>query len=135
MIGYTVNNRGRYKCDFCDHRTYKTHGGVMAHIETNHFDLYQFRKANAELERTIAENERTIARLKSQPPKVEVREKVVYKDRPEPKFWYIENGGGIYCETCKIVQMRVGIPNGQTIENTPHGQCGNRTLKLVLEVR
>ena len=126
MTGYTVNNRGRYKCDYCDHRTYKTHGGMMTHLDQNHKLDYELAKKDAEIER-----------LKRQPPKVEVRERVVYKDPPakkEPEYWYIKSGGGIYCDTCKIVQMRVGIPVGQTIESTPH-ECGNRTLKLVLEVR
>jgi|SRR5690349_2094846 len=122
MTGYTINNRGRYKCRFCDHPTYKTMSGVLTHVQERH-----------ELELANATIEEMRAKL-AEKPKVEVREKVVYKDKPEPKYWYIENGGGIYCSTCKIVQMRVGIPQGQTIENTPHN-CGNRTLHLVLEVR
>lgn len=126
MVGYIVNNRGRYKCAFCDHATYKTESGIQSHLQSQH-----------ELDMTKAlldENKAEVIRLRSQPPKIEVREKVVYKEKPKPKYWYIKNGGGIYCETCKIVQMGVGIPEGQTIENTPH-DCGNRTLKLVLEVR
>lgn len=129
MTGYTVNNRGRYKCDFCDHRTYKTISGVLTHVQGNH--ELELAKATADGLRAELERERKKA------PKVEVRERVVYKDPPakkEPKYWYIKNGGGIYCETCKTVEMRVGIPEGQTIENTPH-TCGNRTLKLVLEVK
>ena len=121
MVGFTLNNRGRYKCDFCDHATYKTWGGAHNHVTDRH-----------PTELALAEKDAEIERLKNRPEKVV--EKVVYKDKPKPKYWYIENGGGIYCESCKIVQMRVGIPEGQTIENTPH-ECGNRTLKLVLEVR
>lgn len=123
MIGYTINQRGRYKCSYCDHSTYKTAGGIMQHLDKNHSVQLKLDHKDAEIER-----------LKNMPPKIEVREKIVYKEKPEPKYWYIENGGGVYCETCKTVQMRVGIPQGQTIENTPHS-CGNRTLKLVLEVR
>ena len=126
MTGYTVNNRGRYKCDFCDHPTYKTMGGVLNHVQERH----ELELANA----TIEDMRAKLDRERSKPPKIEVREKVVYRDKPEPKYWYIKNGGGIYCSTCKIVQMGVGIPTGQTIENTPHN-CGNRTLSLVLEVR
>lgn len=127
MTGFTVNNRGRYKCDYCDHRTYKTRGGMFTHLHDQHASQLEIDRLKAHVER-----------LEKKPPKVEIRERVVYRDPPAkkaPEFWYIENGGGIYCETCKIVQMRVGIPRGQTIENTPHGQCGNRNLKLVLEVR
>ena len=126
MTCFTVNSRGRYKCNFCDHSTYKTVAGIQSHLQARH-----------ELEMTKAlleENKREVIRLRSQPPKIEVREKVVYKEKPTPKYWYIKNGGGIYCETCKVVETRVGIPEGQTIENTPH-TCGNRTLKLVLEVK
>lgn len=124
MVGITVNSRGRYKCDFCNHTTYKTWGGAHNHVTDRHPN-----------ELALAEKDAEIERLKNRPPKVV--EKVVYKDRPaekEKKYWYIKNGGGIYCETCKVVEMRVGIPEGQTIENTPH-TCGNRTLKLVLECR
>jgi hypothetical protein len=129
MTCYTINSRGRYKCNFCDHSTYKTHGGIQTHLQSRH-----------ELEMTKAlleENKAEVIKLRSQPPKVEVKERIVYRDPPakkETKYWYIKNGGGIYCESCKIVQMGVGIPEGQTIESTPHN-CGNRTLKLVLEVR
>lgn len=122
---FEINNRGRYKCRFCDHSTYKTHSGIINHQEQHHKHELELARKDAEIER-----------LKNSPPKTV--EKIVYRDPPEKKesdYWYIENGGGIYCETCKIVQMRVGIPRGQTIENTPHGRCGNRNLKLVLEVR
>lgn len=121
MVGYTINNRSRYKCNYCNHSTYKHYSGVEAHLQANHAT-----------ELAIAEKDAEIERLKNKPAKVV--EKIIYKEKPEPKYWYIENGGGIYCETCKTVQMRVGIPTGQTIENTPHS-CGNRSLKLVLEVR
>lgn len=127
MVGYEINNRGRRKCLYCDHPTYKTDSGILNHLNTRH-----------ELEYKLALKDEQIEHYKNRKPKIEVREKIVYRDPPakkEPEYWYIENGGGIYCETCKIVQMRVGIPRGQTIENTPHGQCGNSNLKLVLEVR
>lgn len=126
MIGYDINSRGRYKCHFCNHATYKTLSGILHHIEREHpKDL-----ENEELKDRIN-------KLQVQPPRIIEKEKIVYRDAPKPKevkYWYIKNGGGIYCETCKVVEMRVGIPEGQTIESTPHS-CGNRTLKLVLEVR
>lgn len=126
MLGYRVNTRGRYKCLFCDHWTYKTLAGIDNHVQGRH----ALELAEATTEALRAE----VDRLKTLPPKVV--EKVVYREPPAKKdkeYWYIENGGGIYCETCKTVQMRVGIPKGQTIENTPH-VCGNKTLKLVIEV-
>lgn len=128
MIGFTENNRGRYKCNYCDHSTYKTWGGANNHVLANHpLELERDRaiqraeyaeKAKAELSRQLAD----------------ANKRAEQTQKKESKYWYIKNGGGIYCESCKQVQMGVGIPEGQTIENTPH-HCGNRTLKLVLEVR
>ncbi len=129
MVGYTINNRSRYKCDFCTHPTYKTMTGVLTHLQDRH--ELELAKATADGLRAELDRERR------KPPKVVEKERIVYRDPPaskEKKYWYIKNGGGIYCETCKTVEMRVGIPEGQTIENTPH-TCGNRTLKLVLECR
>lgn len=129
MIGYHVNNRGRYKCDCCERPAYKTLGGIKLHLETNH--AIEVLK--------LAEDE--IERLKSIPPEVEIKERIVYRDSPKPaekkkEYWYVRNYGieGIYCTSCKRVETGVGIPVGQTIENTPH-HCGNRTLLPVVEVR
>lgn len=123
MIGIHETKQHNWRCDYCPHISWKTAAGAMGHVEREHPKDLEISRKDAEIER-----------LKNRPPKVEVRERVVYKEKPKPKYWYIENGGGIYCETCKVVEMRVGIPEGQTIENTPHS-CGNRTLRLVLEVR
>lgn len=128
MTGFTQNNRGRYKCDFCDHSTYKTMSGVLTHVQGNH--ELELAKATAEGLRAELDRERR------KPPKVVEKERVVYRDPPkkEKTYWYLPAGHGIYCESCKEVQIGVGIPEGQTIENTPH-HCGNRTLKLVVAVR
>jgi hypothetical protein len=111
MTCYTVNNRGRYKCNFCDHSTYKTVGGILSHLESQH-----------ELEMTKAlldENKAEVTRLRSQPPKVVEKERVVYKDKPEPKYTYVN----VFCTTCKWV-FNAGIPNGIAVENTRHSHCG-----------
>jgi len=125
MVGYSRNQTGRLKCDYCKHKTYKYINGVIAHLNSKHMDQWLLDQANAEIER-----------LKNIPPKIEIREKVVYKEKPEPKYWYVRERGieGIYCTSCKQVQRGVGIPYGQTIENTPH-HCGNRTLLPVVEVK
>lgn len=127
MVGFTENNRGRYKCKYCDHHTYKTWGGANNHVEQNHPLELERDKAIARAEYAEKAKE-TLSRQLAEATKPKPQPK------SEKKYWYIQNGGGIYCESCKIVQMGVGIPEGQTIENTPHN-CGNRTLKLVLEVR
>ena len=121
MVGYRSNNRGNYKCEFCGHPTYKTIAGIERHLKDQHLHSWQLAKKDAE-----------IARLKNQPPKIE--ERVVYRDPPaEPKkqkYWY----RSVYCATCKLVMTGAGIPVGQTVENTPHSLCGNRTLMLVTEI-
>lgn len=130
MTGYRVTTRGRYKCSFCEHPSYKRIGGVLSHIR----DKHELELANA----TIEEMRGTIDRLKSQPPKVVEKERIVYRDPPAEKkkeYWYPRNAAGIYCPTCKVVNTGAGIPVGQTIENTPHSPCNNRGLLLVLEVR
>lgn len=131
MKGYHEIRGGRYKCDFCDHTSYKTYAGITTHLQTHHAKQLNEVLAN-ELAKTMAD----LHKERIKPPKVEVREKVVYRDKPEPKYWYTKNVGiaGIYCTSCKQVQLNVGIPVGQTIENSPH-QCGNRTLLPVVEVR
>lgn len=133
MTGYRVTTRGRYKCSFCDHPSYKRLGGVMSHIR----DRHELELANA----TIEEMRGKIDRLQKQPPKIVEKEKIVYRDAPKPApkktvYWYVRDYGmaGIYCTSCKQVQLNVGIPEGQTIENTPH-KCGNRTLLPVVEVK
>lgn len=129
MVGAHTIRGGRYKCDFCDHTSYKTVAGIQAHLKDQH--LHSLR---------LAEKDAEIERLKNKPPKVVekivTKERVVYKDKPEPKYWYTKPVGiaGIYCSSCKQVILNPGIPVGQTIENTPH-QCGNRTLFPVVEVR
>lgn len=131
MSGYHTIKGGRYKCDFCDHTSYKTYAGISAHLQAHHA-----KELNEVLASELAKTMSELHKERIKPPKVEVREKVVYRDKPEPKYWYTKPLGiaGIYCTACKLVQLNPGIPTGQTIENTPH-QCGNRTLLPVVEVR
>lgn len=131
--GVVQNQRGRYKCLFCNHKTWKILSAGIAHVDSQH--PLELAQAKAEALQVELERER------SKPPKIEIREKIVYRDPPKPtekkkEYWYVRNYGmeGIYCTTCKQVQTGVGIPVGQTIENTPHS-CGNRTLLPVVEVR
>lgn len=126
MTGYRVTTRGRYKCSFCEHPSYKRMGGVLGHIR----DKHELELANA----TIEEMRGTIDRLKKQPPKVVEKERIVYRDPPakpkaEKKFWTVS---GLYCSTCKTAQRGGGIPVGQTIEETPHSVCGTKSLMLIL---
>lgn len=128
MAGYTVSKRGRYQCSFCSHKSYKTKGGVLTHLNGHH-----------PLELKLSEKDDEIERLKNKPPKIVekviTKERVVYKEKPKPKpkpkYWYVT---GVFCTSCGVAESNVGIPVGQTIENTPH-HCGNRTLHLVREFK
>lgn len=131
MTGLKTMGNGNHKCLFCNHKSYKRLADALAHIQ----DKHALELANA----TVEEMRGEITRLKKQPPKVVEKERIVYRDPPAEKkkeYWYVRNYGleGIYCTACKQVQTGVGIPVGQTIENTPHS-CGNRTLLPVVEVR
>lgn len=121
MIGYRLNNRGRYQCNYCGHPSYKNEIHATLHRDSKHH-------LEAEIERRDVE----IAKLKNTPPKIE--EKIVYRDKPqaEEKYWY--GPAGIYCSSCKTVIRKPGIPVGQTVENTPC-TCGNTTLMLIMEFK
>jgi hypothetical protein len=135
MTGYHEIRGGRYKCDFCDHTSYKTYAGISAHLQAHHAKELNEVLAN-ELAKTMADLHKERIKPPKVVEKVVTKERVVYRDKPEPKYWYTKTVGiaGIYCTACKLVQLNPGIPTGQTIENTPH-QCGNRTLLPVVEVR
>lgn len=114
MTGYHTTNRGRYKCDFCTQRSYKTVSGILNHVNK----LHELEVTKGALEEMRGE----MSRLKNQPPKVV--EKVVYQEKPDPKYWR----HNIFCTACKEVKYNAGIPFGQTIENTPCNGCGTRSL-------
>lgn len=122
MSGYKINKRGRYQCSFCTHPSYKIYGALISHLNTKH-----------ELEFKLAQKDDEIERLSGRKPRVEIREKVVYRDppkKPDPKFWYT----GVFCTSCKIAYGSVGVPYGQTLEETPHSNCGTKSLVLCSEV-
>jgi hypothetical protein len=122
MTGYTVNTRGRYKCEFCDHKTYKTVSGILTHVQGSH--ELELAKATAEALRAELQRER------SKPPKVVEKERVVYRDPPKPKepeYWYTN----VFCVTCKHA-FHTGIPKGYSIDNTRHSTCGTVALLPVI---
>lgn len=117
MLGYDYTNRGRYRCKYCKHPSYKTKSGVLHHLEKEHSKDLEIEKLNDR-----------INRYETLPPRIIEKEKIVYRDKPKPEYWY--GPAGIYCSSCKTVIKNPGIPVGQTIENTPC-ECGNRTLMLI----
>ena len=119
MVGFHTIRGGRYKCDFCDHTSYKTQGGAIQHINDHHI-----KELNELLIDKAEKAEAELRRERNKPPRIETREKVVYKSKPDPKYWY----HSVFCTACKEVISVAGIPYGQTIETTPHSGCGTRSL-------
>lgn len=127
MIGIRVTNRGSYKCVYCTHKSWKRQGPAEEHVLKFHEkEMLKQDAANLELELKIAQNK---------PPATKIVEKVVYKDKPEPpkpKFFPV---GAVFCLGCQVVIRNCSIPRGQTIENTPHSECGNVMLRPVREIQ
>jgi len=122
MKVYSINSRGRYKCNFCDHNTYKTINGVNTHANNIHSHAIELAKKDEEIQRLNIK------------PQVIYKDKIVYREAPKPeaiKCWY--GPIAVFCTSCKIVNRNPGIPIGQTIENTPH-TCGNITLLAVSRI-
>lgn len=111
MTGFSLNTRNRYKCNLCDHKSYKTWSGANNHVEKEH-------SKDLELANALQE----ITRLKNQPP--QVKERIVYKEETKPEYWE----HAIFCIACKEVMAGGRIPRGQTIEQTPHSRCGTKSL-------
>lgn len=122
MTGYRINRNGRYQCLFCSHPAYKQVTPALKHIQGKH----ELELANA----TVEEMRRKLDEANNKPPKIEVREKIVYQEKPKPKYWYPT---GLYCATCKVAMSNAGVPREQTIESTPHSVCGTRSLMLITE--
>lgn len=126
IAGIRLNKRANFNCIFCKHASWKRMSAAEAHV----LKIHPAENENAELKRKIET-------LQTVPPKIITKEKIVekerivYRDAPKPKYWYTN----IYCETCRIVIQNAGIPNGQSIESTPHSICGTRSLKLVVAIQ
>lgn len=119
MVGYHHTTHGNYKCDFCDRRAYKSMSGIENHLETNHKVEVLEAKVKARDEELSRKNRR-INELLATPPKPEPPKKQEFYD------------ARVFCTACKWV-MDSGIPRGQTIESTPHSECGTRNLQPVFK--
>jgi len=51
MVGAHTIRGGRYKCDFCDHTSYKTVAGIQAHLKDQHLHSLRLAEKDAEIER------------------------------------------------------------------------------------
>lgn len=117
MVGYTVNTHGRYKCEYCNHKTYKTVSGIERHLYDQHLMSWRLAQKDAE-----------IARLKNMPPK----ERIVYRDPPEPKD-DARYSAVVYCPNCLTVDS-VSIVRGQAIGVGGCFRCGAKGGQLVEHV-
>ena len=119
MVGYHYTSHGNFKCDFCDRRAYKTRTGIDEHIETNHKIEYLEAELKAKNE-SLRSKDRRIEELSKTPPTPPPAKK--------PEFY----DARVFCTACKWV-IDCGIPRGQTIESTPHSECGTRSLVPVFK--
>lgn len=121
FVGLTMTSQGNYKCLFCNHKVWKqSEKMAIAHVEDKH------PKERAKL---LAEK---LIEAQSKPPRIEYKEKIVYKDRPEPD--YQDKRIDIYCSTCRIVMQSVRLPLHHTIDTTSCSNCGNTSLMMVSKI-
>lgn len=118
MIGYHYTSHGNFKCDWCDRRAYKTLAGIRDHLKNSHKVKY-LEAIIDERDEKIEQKNRRINELLNAPKP---------KEEPKKDFWNTR----VFCVTCKYV-FDTGIPRGQTIENTPHSDCGTRGLLPVFK--
>jgi hypothetical protein len=119
-VGLEYTSRGNYKCLFCTHKVWKREQPAITHVETHHIK----ERAALLLEK--------LKEAQSKPPRVEYREKVVYKDPPKPK--YQDTRIDIFCPHCLIVNTGVRLPTGQTINDTPHSGCNLTGMYMVAKI-
>lgn len=119
-VGLRINRNGKYACLFCTHKAWKGEGPAMRHVDNNHM------KERAKL---LADK---LQEAQNKPPRTEYREKVVYKDRPEPE--YKDERIDIYCTNCCIVMTQVRLPRQHSISTTSCNKCGLTTLRIVSKI-
>lgn len=120
LVGLRINNRSNYACLFCTHKAWKGEAAAERHVLEKHpkerMDLLAKKLQEAQ----------------NKPPRIEYKERIVYKDRPEPE--YKDKLVNVFCETCFIVMQDVRLPRNSTIHSTSCNYCGCTTLKLVHKV-
>lgn len=122
IAGVKVIRGGRYGCEFCTHKSWKQLASAVSHVQEYH-----------PKDSEIAQLKRDLKKEQNKPPQLKIEEKVVYKEKPQPKYW--SEPIAAFCGTCHVVMTGTKIPRGQTIENTPHSVCGTTALQLVKEIQ
>ena len=120
FVGLEYTNRGNYKCLFCNHKVWKSEKIASAHVENKH------PKERADL------LSKKLQEAQNKPPRVEYKERVVYKDRPEAE--YSDKQVSVFCDECRIVMTNVRLPKNHTIRTTSCNYCGTTSLKIVHKV-
>lgn len=119
-VGLRVNTRGNYSCLFCTHKSWKSEKLAISHVDLKH------PKERADL---LAKK---LDEAQNKPPRVEYKDRVVYKDRPEPD--YKDKQVNVFCDTCKIVMSDVRLPKNNTVHTTSCNYCGCTTLQIVHKI-
>lgn len=119
-VGLRINNRSNYQCLFCTHKAWKSESYGIAHIDSKH------PKERADL---LAKK---LQEAQNKPPRIEYREKVAYKNRPEPE--YQDKQVNVFCDECRVVMTNVRLPKSHTIHTTSCNYCGTTSLKIVHKV-
>lgn len=118
FVGLTMTSRGNYKCLFCNHTVWKHEKFGITHVETAH------PKERADL---LAKK---LAEAQNKPPRVEYKERIVYKTKTETQPRY---SAVVYCPVCQSVDS-VNIVHGQAIGAGGCFRCGNLDGQLVQHV-
>lgn len=132
MIGYTQNNRGRYKCNYCDHATWKTSSGALNHVEQQHpAELATARaEEKARLKIRDAERRANLAEGRALEAEAEARRlrQVAAKPKEQARYSAVR-----YCPNCLAVDS-VQIVMGQAVGAGGCFRCGNTNGQLVEHV-
>lgn len=120
FVGLKYTSQGNYKCLFCTHKVWKREEPASKHVMTKH---------PVERADLLAEK---LKEAQNKPPRIEYKERVVYKDRPEPD--YKDKQVNVFCDTCCVVMTDVRLPKNHTIHTTSCNYCGCTTLKIVHKI-
>lgn len=119
FVGLEYTSRGNYKCLFCNHKVWKREAPGQAHVEKNHI------KERADM---------LLQKLKEaqNKPRIEYKERVVYRDPESPKFQ--DQRIDIFCPHCLVVNIGVRLPVRQNINDTPHSGCNLTGMYMVSKI-
>ena len=119
-----VTSHGRYKCPYCNHPVYKTHGGALEHIKSHHYNQAETSELRSEIKRLKEEKSSLNTQL------LEAKKPKRAPEKKEDKYYQAV----VYCTNCTKM-MKCGMPKGILVQNVTHSECGNQTLHLITNAR